>query len=867
MTFAKKKPTVPGWRKVLDDFLKHFEIDSKEQGRTLLDPWGTQLYFLDELARGMDDGVRFFVAGKGRQYGLCVAPETKVLTATLEWIRIADLKVGQELVAVDEATPPKHHGRKMRTAAVQGVVVVRHPAYKITFHDGREVICTGKHPWLSVGADGAIQAWRSITPTRGKRGNTRKCLRVGSRVRSVASPWGPSTLDDAWFGGMLDGEGSIDTGDRAGVRVNVAQRKGPVWDRLVKYAKSHGYNAYIKEDLQPTRNSKFGTAPVPRIEFARCDELFRLIGQTRPVRFLGRPFWEGRELPGKRVGAQWAEIIKIESIGARTLIDLQTSTGTYIAEGLVSHNTTIMIPVDVLWALTHPGIEGAIIANNPKVGEVCRAQINDIQTRLPESHRVPLTGNSRDKMEWTFRDGTKSTIHLLVAGTTERKTDLAKGHGLAFIHGTEVGEWGSETALNSLIASLAQKNPDRLYVFESTGEGNNLFARLWRKSLDHPARRCIFVPWWTHDLYKLDRRTVLFKHYMANPLPSDEEQDIIAAAKTWGHTITDSELAWYRSMSGEMTCIEDMQKNYPSTPDEMFQLGGAAFIPRKPLNAMKAAAHDRAFNAYQVALGNDVGDMKINPLGMAIDEEDGHTRGADLRVWEEPKPRGTYCIGVNPSDEEGGVSSIQVVRAYSDCIEQVAEFASESIEAYHLAWVAAYLAGWYKNSWVNIELEHGGGVVFRELQNLRNMVSMGKLGQQDIFGAMIFYLYNRIDNVSGASRTWHWRSNSNNEAEIFADFKNSFLMNRAILHSIPLAGEMATLIHEDNYVGGDDDTDDSRSRAMCIAIRTWVDHVRLGMVGEGKTRERENKADVGAAPATFLENIVTSFMRQQRAAL
>ena len=92
-------------------------------------------------------------------------------------------------------------------------------------------------------------------------------------------------------------------------------------------------------------------------------------------------------------------------------------------------------------------------------------------------------------------------------------------------------------------------------------------------------------------------------------------------------------------------------------------------------------------------------------------------------------------------------------------------------------------------------------------------------------------------------------------------------MNRAILHSIPLAGEMATLIHEDNYVGGDDDTDDSRSRAMCIAIRTWVDHVRLGMVGEGKTRERENKADVGAAPATFLENIVTSFMRQQRAAL
>ncbi|MDE2021253.1 MAG: hypothetical protein KGJ13_13035, partial [Patescibacteria group bacterium] len=152
--------------------------------------------------------------------------------------------------------------------------------------------------------------------------------------------------------------------------------------------------------------------------------------------------------------------------------------------------TTSLVPLDVLWALTHPGIEGAIIGHKLDVIEVIRGQVNDIQNRLPDTHRVPLKTNNKDRIEWQFRDGTVSTINLLVAGPSERKTDLAKGHGLTFIHGTECGEWGSETAFNSLLASLAEHHPDRFYVFESTGEGaNNLFARLVYKSLDHPARR------------------------------------------------------------------------------------------------------------------------------------------------------------------------------------------------------------------------------------------------------------------------------------------------------------------------------------------------------------------------------------------
>lgn len=527
--------------------------------------------------------------------------------------------------------------------------------------------------------------------------------------------------------------------------------------------------------------------------------------------------------------------------------------------------TTSIVPLDVLWALTHPGIEGAIIGHKLDVIEVVRGQINDIQNRLPDTHRVPLKTNNKDRIEWQFRDGTVSTINLLVAGTSDRRTDLAKGHGLTFIHGTECAEWGSETAFNSLLASLAEHHPDRFYVFESTGEGaNNLFARLVYKSLDHPARRVIFPPWWLHDLYRLDKRSALYKHYMANPTPTEDEEQIILAAKNWGHDLTPQELAWYRKKSDEQTTIEDMRKNYPSVIEDAFQLGSAAFIPRKPLGIAKTEALKTEFTAYQVNFGSDVSKMRIEKLGQALDEEDAHVRGANLRVWQEPKPRGIYAIGVHATDYEGETVAIQVLRCYSDCVEQVAEFSSNETEAYHLAWVVSYLAGWYKNCWLNIDLEHGGAVVFREIQNLRNQVSLGLIGQDGIFGAMVFYLYNRIDNVSGASRTWHWRSNnSGNEDEIYADFKNSFLMERLFAHSVPLFQEMATLVQGKTGIRADEGSECARSHAIAIGIRTWADHIRTAMIADKRTRESEAQKDTNAAPSTFLENIVSSFVRNR----
>jgi len=71
---VKKFPKKMFWK-----FCSHLKIDSKEMGTIRLgkdDVLGSQTYFIDEIARGVDEGCHYFVILKGRQLGIttiCIA--------------------------------------------------------------------------------------------------------------------------------------------------------------------------------------------------------------------------------------------------------------------------------------------------------------------------------------------------------------------------------------------------------------------------------------------------------------------------------------------------------------------------------------------------------------------------------------------------------------------------------------------------------------------------------------------------------------------------------------------------------------------------------------------------------------------------
>jgi len=294
---------------------------------------------------------------KARQVGMCLSGDTRVLTAQLEWKRIDDLSIGEEIVAVDEGltleqrrafytkmafersqgvkhTRKKYRynqERKMRTATIVSKWDTFQHAIRLTFEDGRVLTATPEHRFLIKQHGGSELHWQLT-----------KYIGLNDEVRYITSPWDKTNIDDAWVAGALDGEGSLNT-SKNGIEVKFSQVLNGVYNRFKQYVIDRKYNFQEGLDCRqpdPNRLSKLGKKDVGRISVARMDEVFRLIGQTRPVRFIGKRWWEGKGLPGKKSGIGWCKVVKVELLPPQRMIDIQTSTHTFIAEGFVSHNST-----------------------------------------------------------------------------------------------------------------------------------------------------------------------------------------------------------------------------------------------------------------------------------------------------------------------------------------------------------------------------------------------------------------------------------------------------------------------------------------------------------------------------------------------
>lgn len=498
---------------------------------------------------------------KARQFGFCLDPSTRVLTADLKWIEISNLRVGEEIIAVDEY-PPGGRGaaRKMRTATVQGVVEVYRKAYRITFDDGREVVCTGKHPWLSRTSKTNLD-WRTIES------DSKKKLRVGSYVKWITKPWDGQSYEDGWFGGMLDGEGSISKRNTS-AGVSVSQRYGDVWDRMIRYVDDNGYSYCIENDNNPERLSKFGSAPIPKIAIGRMDEMFRVIGQTRPSRFLGNRFWEGRDLPGKRNGdVGWAQITKIEELDDQVMIDLQTSTGTYIAEGFVSHNTTfidLFIEDTCIW---NADTKAGIIAH--KLEDAQSIFIDKIQypySHLPEGIKAMAPVMRERANHYEFGG--------MAAGSSIRVSTSYRSGTLQLLHISEYGKIAAtrpDKAKEINTGAIEAVGQGQMIFVESTAEGREgEFYELVSESrklvdsgaeLDSMDFKFHFYAWWENPEYSISPRGI--------PIPQKMHQYFEQLEDTYGIKTSAGQRAWYVKKQARLK--DDMKREYPSTPDEAFE--------------------------------------------------------------------------------------------------------------------------------------------------------------------------------------------------------------------------------------------------------------------------------------------------------
>lgn len=833
------------------DFLGCVFINSKDTGaHTCL---GDQVYeaqrrFITAVLDGLEAGIHDFYVLKSRQLGLCYDPSMRVLKADLTWAHVGDIRPGDELVACqEEPRGGSGAGRKMVTATVEATNDVFEPAFELEMDDGRKVIATGEHRHLCKVRGAVHTEWRAVKNTL-----------VGDKIRSVTKPWdNERTYEDGWFGGMLDGEGSMGLPSRSGAYVNVSQVQGPVLERARKYLIDNGYEYRVEIDKRdPGAGSKLGSKEVHKLSVARMAELFRLMGKTRPTRFIGRRWWEGKELPGKKLGSPdtFATVRGVRYVGQRRMIDIQTSAKTFICEGLVSHNSTISRAFTTFYLGVHDGLDGATVWDTDVNKNAARREIEMMVSNLPPSLEFPrIKSNNRDGLFLNNQSG----LRFMSAGVKKSKASgtLGRSTGLSFAHCSEMCSWDAEEGLEAFKNALSEVNPDRLYIWESTARGFNLWHEMWesaRADVNHS--RCIFLGWYLKPSQVIKRNDPDFERYGVTPPTEKELKRIQQVRDQYDWNITPEQLAWIRrKMDPNAKAEGDADPEYegsslkiqeqPWTEEEAFQMTGSVFFAPEDLTRIANDHASKKFQTYSFMAGTSFLESRILKAPNA--------RSVELKIWDEPDNDGVYIVASDPSfgiNETNDRSAIQVMRCYADGMDQVAEYAWPLINTRAFAWMIAAILGYYAGERAEVynilELNGPGDATWQELQSLKRQLNIGYMpnvdekGIRNVFANVRNYIYNRTDSM-GTGHVWQLKTNGPLKVsmmERLRDFTSNGMLH---IRSMDTLEEMKAVTREGDSIEAQGSKKDDRVMALAMAVRCWEERVRRGLMTQKRTRQSE----------------------------
>lgn len=503
--------------------------------------------------------------------------------------------------------------------------------------------------------------------------------------------------------------------------------------------------------------------------------------------------------------------------------------------------STVLLALDIFWLYMHPGLRGALVADTDENRMTFRITITEMLDSLPVGFRIPIRSHNRTGL--VLANG--SQLQYMVAGK-RKNSGLGKSRGLNFVHGTELGEWGDQAGFDSLMAALAVENPNRLYVFESTAKGFNLFYDLYEEALVDPQRHAFFIGWWAKELYAFKEGTPEYAHWWGrNTQLSTEEQATYNIVKQlYDHEINSEQWAWYRAEAAKRG-KETLNQDFPSTAAEAFTVTGASFFNIPKLNGDSTFVRERVgFRGYAYTLGMKFDQMAVREVTNLGD--------AELRIWEQPKKRGRYVIGVDPAYGSSPTADrhvISVWRCYADKMIQVAEYATEKPETRQVAWVLAHVAMAYRDCMINLEINGPGPQVMAEMKSLKDQIQYKQIKETpsglQLAGALDqarWFLYHRPEQVS-AGYVYNWTTNQKTKPILMNEFRDLWSTDRILARSIPLMDEMITLVQSGAKIAASGRNKDDRVMAAALAAHAWTKWIRGLMMQDNRTFEIEQEQD------------------------
>jgi len=239
----------------------------------------------------------------------CVHPNTKILTRDLYWVRAGQLKVGDELIGVDEHTVGKRR-RTMLPTKVTHISRRTASCSRVTFSNGKTVIATNDHPWLTNMSRHKAD-WKQTND-----------LRPGWRMLCPLTTWETDTsYEGGYLAGILDGEGSWSKHN-----LQIAQKPGIVLSYVERLLHSYKvpYSRYLRSD------------GCVKLSISCTSNALPLLGSVRAERLIAKEKWIGVS-PTRRTDPN-VFVTSVEPIGDQEVVTLETAIHTYNAEGFWVHN-------------------------------------------------------------------------------------------------------------------------------------------------------------------------------------------------------------------------------------------------------------------------------------------------------------------------------------------------------------------------------------------------------------------------------------------------------------------------------------------------------------------------------------------------
>lgn len=254
------------------------------------------------------------------QMSYCVAPETAILTADLRHISASSVTPGMKLVGFDEDRPGPGLHRQFKEAEVEDVGRITRPCYRLELSDGTRLTCSTEHQWL-VMTPGGRTVWK-----------TTDSLTEADRIFKLTEVWGQGeyTYESGYLAAAFEGEGHLSHGP---LQLGFSQKENVMLDQVKKHLADLGFS--------PTE-SVSAASDVHRLNIGSRTEIMRFLGEVRPQRLLdkldvNRLGSIGRH-DQRREGFEHPRIVSKTFLGDQEVIAIRTSTRTYVAEGLASHN-------------------------------------------------------------------------------------------------------------------------------------------------------------------------------------------------------------------------------------------------------------------------------------------------------------------------------------------------------------------------------------------------------------------------------------------------------------------------------------------------------------------------------------------------